>query len=66
MLKYGKKLLPNRLTDRRTWSPIATMRCFSTSGLPRQNQHGPLGAGGRVGGWDGAEDDWERRGARLA
>ena len=24
-----------------------TTRCFSTSALPRQNQHGPRGAGGR-------------------
>ena len=48
---------------------MATIRCFSTSGLPRQNQQGPLGAGGRVGGWEGAdvdEGDWERRGVRLA
>ena len=30
-----------------TCSPIVTTRCFSTSALPRQNQHGPRGAGGR-------------------
>ena len=29
-----------------TCSPIVTTRCFSTSALPRQNQHGPRGAGG--------------------
>ena len=48
-----------------TWSPTVTTRCFSTWGLPRQNQQGPLGAGGR--GWGGgAPGGVGKRAGRLA
>jgi len=29
-----------------TCSPTLTTKCLSTSGLPKQNQHGPLATGG--------------------
>lgn len=49
-----------QMSLKRTCSPMVTTRCFSTSGLPRQNQHGPLGAGGFGGGAWG-DWDWEER-----
>ena len=52
---------------KRTWSPTVMTRCFSTSGLPRQNQHGPLGAGGGpLAAWEEESGGVGKRAERLA
>ena len=50
-----------------TWSPTVMTRCFSTWGLPRQNQHGPRGAGGGpLGFCEECEGGVGKRAGRLA